>query len=1186
MMTLLEKNSLNAVEQFQPESMQLNLSERQSTATIVVGPSAPELTVDDWIRDDAEPGAGIVWRVKTVDTQYDKETRTIQLEHIINTLSDVLMFGEVKPSDMGGSTTCTAVQAISYILGKQYTWVLGTCSYDVSNPYNFNGDNLLDALQTVSSSLEDCWWDYDMSSFPFTINIVERAEAVSTELRMSRNIQTAKMSVDKTRMYTRIYPIGKNNLHIDGNYISKNENLYGRIDKTVTDQSKATKAELQRWAGELLDRHCEPSVTVTITALDLSRGTGESLDHIVLGALCRMPLPKYDTIIQETITKISYQDKIAEPDKATVTMANVREDVASIINQLIKSSGSGAKTYAKNGEEDHAWIDDTTEHVRLVAEAFIGKDGQNPVDWSRVAQLGVDQNGISGRVTATEGGLVTAQSAITANENAITAEVTRATGAESSLSGQISVEAGKISQIVTAVGEDGEVTAASICLAINQSGDSEAVIDAGKIYLLGQTIANTVTANYIDALLANLPVLHGVSASFTGSVRVGSTIYIGNDPTDLSGNLANAVRDLQIVQSGNTYILQKKDYNDSDWVDVGNFSRATTLSVGWDGNRKCTVGASPQGASRYTTIMSAIPNANVSWNGTLGTIALKATIDDGETAIDVGNVTMDVANFLQNKTGTAKFTANGTYTADSGYLGYGQIEIDVPQSGSSANVDVRFNGSSGSYYVEAFDSITGNPITGANITYKLGLSGTKVQIQDSSSNQIASTAEYQIPLQSSRTLTANGTYTPSSGNVGIASVTVNVPSDLPNAKSRFNASSGSYFIEAYDGVSGNAISNSSVTYKLGLSSNKVQIQNSSGTKYGNTPEYDISTLLTNAGYAGRAAVTLNDPTWNTITGSTPDHRTVTVTTSGRTNSSGTTSNLSKSVALYLTKGSWSSNKLTVFMRQGSTSGTVYAQTEVDASSLVTNAGYAGRAAVTLNDPTWNSYSGSMPASRTVTVSTSGRTNSSGTTANLSKAIGLYLQPGSWNGNSLPVYMREGSTSGTIRAQYTVDASARYNTGYNDCYDALYGDYLIPVWGERYENNYNANQYKTNGGTFVRKIHASANTGVHIPLSEDGANMNSENLTEIPSSGITANGNYKFRSGYAGIRYLSVNVPTGSSASYSISGHSGGSCPAGSISSALQGYTLYQTSGVPNSQSNTYRYIKFSVDGRKKAFYFS
>ena len=1174
MIKLLYAHSLTEKGRFQPESQPLTLNQRQSTARIVVGPAAPEIAVGDWMQDMDEPGAGIVWRVKSIDNQLETETRTIVLEHLINSLRDKLMFGEVKPEHMGGTASgCTAQQAVTYILNQQSDWVLGTFEYgSVSNPYAFNGDDLFSALETVSSSLEGCWWSYNFSSYPFTINMTHRASVVSTELRQMRNIQTAKYTIDKSRMYTRMYPIGKNNIHIDGNFVSRNENLYGIIEKTETDQSKATKAELQRWAEERIANHCEPSVTWTVQALDFSRETGESLDHIVLGAMCRMPLPGYDTVIEEIITQLNYPDKIRDREMCTVTLANIQEDVASIINNLIKTGGRGSRTSAKDAQEDHAWIEDTTDHVTLIAEAAIGKDGDNPVDWSRVAQLGVDGEGISGRVTRTEGDIITAQASITANENAITAEVTRATGAESSLSSQITVEAGKINQVVTAVGENGEVTAASICLAINQSGDSEAVINASKIYLLGQTIANTITANYIATKISSIASM--LAQNITAQDIDAASVKIRPIAGMGAINVATAYNGSSLTLSGSTYTLRLAKMNGE--YDEWTFNRATTLSAGWDGNRKFTVGASPQGVSRYTTLQSAIPNAQVTVDGTTATFAMKAYIDDSETPVDVGNITMNVANFLLDKTSTNKFTANGTYTAGTGYLGFGQIEIDVPQSGGATNVEVRFNGSSGSYYIEAFDSVSGNPITGANLTYKLGLNGTKVEIQNTSGTKIG--ADYQVPLQSSRTLTQNGTYTPSSGNIGIASVTVNVPSDLPNARARFNVSSGQYYIEAFDNVSTNPISGSTVNYKLGISSNKVQIQNTSGSKLSNTPEYDISSLLTNAGYAGRAAVTLNDPTWNTASG-TPTSRTVTVTTAGRTDSSGTISNLSKSVALYLTQDSWSSNKKIVRMRAGSTSGTTYAQVEVDASSLVTTALNAGKAAVGISGASWSGNSSNV-TSRTVSVNTTGRTNTSGAAANLTTSIGLYMTQSGWSGNSKTVYLREGANDGTIRAQVTVDATARYDAGVA----SVYGDYLAPVWGERYGDNYNANLYKTNGGSYVRKIYASANTGVHVPLSEDGANMNSEGLTEIPSGGVTANGNYKFRSGYAGIRYFSVNVPT-SSASYSFSGISGGNnCPSSNVSGFLSGYTTHYVS-VGSRQNQYYQYIKFAVDGRRHAFYF-
>ena len=91
--------------------MGLNLEERKSTASITASLDEPDVEVGTWLQDETEPGEGIVWRVKTVDAQYNSRTRTIQVEHVINTLRDVLMFGTVKPKHITGNPRATVCGA-------------------------------------------------------------------------------------------------------------------------------------------------------------------------------------------------------------------------------------------------------------------------------------------------------------------------------------------------------------------------------------------------------------------------------------------------------------------------------------------------------------------------------------------------------------------------------------------------------------------------------------------------------------------------------------------------------------------------------------------------------------------------------------------------------------------------------------------------------------------------------------------------------------------------------------------------------------------------------------------------------------------------------------------------------------------------------------------------------------------
>ena len=52
-------------------------------------------------------------------------------------------------------SSCTAKQAITYILKQSPDWTVGTIDYTDSNPYKFDGDTLYDALETVSDSLDE-----------------------------------------------------------------------------------------------------------------------------------------------------------------------------------------------------------------------------------------------------------------------------------------------------------------------------------------------------------------------------------------------------------------------------------------------------------------------------------------------------------------------------------------------------------------------------------------------------------------------------------------------------------------------------------------------------------------------------------------------------------------------------------------------------------------------------------------------------------------------------------------------------------------------------------------------------------------------------------------------------------------------------------------------------------------------
>ena len=624
-MILLSGHSLAQARRVPMEALSLQLRERDSSATMTPA-DMTGIGTDSWLLDDTGPGAGIVWRVASINRNYATRTPTVQLEHMISSLRDRLLFGEVNAKTITGSTTatsCTAEQAVRYILGKQGDWALGQMDYNVSNPYKFDGDTLYDALETVTASLEDACWTYDFTVYPFRLNIVRKPSGVACEMRPGRNLTTISKSISRNGMYTRFYPIGKDDLHLSTEYVEKNADIYGVISKTETDQSKDSEAELRRWADELLERHAEPTVSVTAEGLELAEATGESLDKLTLGRICRIPLEEFGTTIEERITELSYPDKLHAPEVVRITLANNRQDVTSIIADAIKKGGGGRRSAARQDKEDHAWFEDTNDHVAMCAIGIIGKDAKGEPNWVRLSRLEVDENGIFGEVQSVqndmviantridqneerikleakqfEDGIATMQGRITVQADRITQEVTNRQNGDRELSGRITVEAGKISQIVSAVGADGKVTAASIVLAINNAGDSEARIDAKKVYIgsqrsttviNGKLNASDVTATYLAAKFANTSVL---STRYAFSNVYECDTLICNDYTCA---VEDAYHALQIVQDGNNYKLQGKHFYSSDWADIGTFSRAvSSASWSWVGGAP-RVTLSPQG---------------------------------------------------------------------------------------------------------------------------------------------------------------------------------------------------------------------------------------------------------------------------------------------------------------------------------------------------------------------------------------------------------------------------------------------------------------------------------------------------------------------------------------------------------------------------------------------------------------
>ena len=363
--------------------MSLQLRERGSTATMVLDEKV-DVTVRDitkmWFYDDSTPGRGMVWRAKSISEAHDTKTPTVQLEHVINTLKDTILFHEVKPSTITGSDSATVVSAkaaIKYILDQQpeehKDWKLGDFEVDDSEQgYSFEGETLYDAISTVCSTLEDVWWEYSTNVYPYKLHIRKKSAVTGTMLRANRNIRTISKTTDKSGIYTRFWPVGKDDIHLtdsksyNNDYIlSDNAAAYGVIDHTETDTSKEKPSQLAAWARARLRAHSKPVVTIVVEGLELSRATGEPMDKINLGRMCEIVLKETGKVFNERIIEISYNDKINSPESVRITLSNKQDDVTKILAEEIKKYNKSSRVNARQTSETKEILYNTVKSVRV-----------------------------------------------------------------------------------------------------------------------------------------------------------------------------------------------------------------------------------------------------------------------------------------------------------------------------------------------------------------------------------------------------------------------------------------------------------------------------------------------------------------------------------------------------------------------------------------------------------------------------------------------------------------------------------------------------------------------------------------------------------------------------------------------------------------------------------------------------
>lgn len=277
-------------------------------------------------------------------------TRTWQLEHVMATLLDDVLFGY---HEIGGEGIYTA-DVIRYILARQHTvrWQLGTCEFTDQYQYHFENVSLLSALLSLGGTItQEYTWEFDVSTTPWTVNLRRADDEDGCGITYRRNLREIHKTMDASALITRLYPLGYgegvNQLTIeDANngvpYIEADTAAVWGVKSSVwTDTRIEDAGLLKARARQVLEGYKNPYISYTASAVDLYRLTGYSWDNLMPGKKVRAMDGEHGISFSARIVSVAKQDAGGDPGEIEITIANAPRDAADSLNTLADRVGIG-----------------------------------------------------------------------------------------------------------------------------------------------------------------------------------------------------------------------------------------------------------------------------------------------------------------------------------------------------------------------------------------------------------------------------------------------------------------------------------------------------------------------------------------------------------------------------------------------------------------------------------------------------------------------------------------------------------------------------------------------------------------------------------------------------------------------------------------------------------------------------
>ena len=320
----------------------------------------------DWMQIFTPDGGAGYYRVGTVNIDSITGNQSVYLEQGACTLGDELIIDDVTMTD-------TVSNIISFVLGKQDVerWAVGTVEATDTIYVDLGGFSLMDCLTTMMQYIPDYYLEFEqLNATDWRVNVRRRATEVLCEARLSRNLKTCSIGYSVASIVTRVYADGLPDGHLD----SANVAVYGLHEETQSLGDGLSAAQKLAVATAYLNNHDHPTVSVSISGVELSQVTGLDIDSFKIGAVCRVVIPWLGITVDDVIIDKSYSDCFGNPQSASVTLANAVPDLAIAMAAVTGGGGGGGggmaggmKQAEKERKRFETHFEQADEYFRLLA---------------------------------------------------------------------------------------------------------------------------------------------------------------------------------------------------------------------------------------------------------------------------------------------------------------------------------------------------------------------------------------------------------------------------------------------------------------------------------------------------------------------------------------------------------------------------------------------------------------------------------------------------------------------------------------------------------------------------------------------------------------------------------------------------------------------------------------------------